>query len=467
MSIAGRAWRRAWILAVPVLPALALAAADVEKMERSVVRIISGASDFAATGTGFVINGDGLIATNEHVVAGGQSFHVLLSHSQQSMEAELVWADAELDLALLRATGIGGMPATISKAALSKGAPVFALGFPGQADRMAAAEDATLTDGVIGRFFDGGWSSRQLGIIQHSADINPGNSGGPLFDACGGVIGVNTQGSGSRVITDEQGTVVDVMAGVGVYFASRADELIPVLERLGESYTANDTVCAAATDAVQEVQRQAEQAQQQADEARRAAGETRQHAEDAAQAAGDAQRQMEEVSRLLASAVQHLGQRIWVVSGLLAIGVLIALALALRKPRERIVRIAETYGRQLAQIYPVRLPRGLKRGIVFSGFTPGGKPFRVRLSARQFARQARGVTIGRSSSLVDAVLPDSQVSRRHLRIRWNSGGFEIEDLNSTSGTIVNGQQLEPFRHHPLDSGDVVRAGNLELMVSKA
>ena len=92
---------------------------------------------------------------------------------------------------------------------------------------------------------------------------------------------------------------------------------------------------------------------------------------------------------------------------------------------------------------------------------------RVRLGARRFARQGHGLAIGRSPALVDAELPDDRVSRRHLRIRWTGDGFEVEDLNSSNGTAVNGELLEPFRPRPLGAGDTVRVGSLELMVSMA
>ena len=140
--------------------------------------------------------------------------------------------------------GLGGSPVPLSRVMPNKGAEVFALGFPGLADEQGDAVDATVTKGVVGRLFDGSWEATQLGIIQHSAPINPGNSGGPLFDACGTVVGVNTQGSGSgRIIRDGGGRVIDVMAGVGIYFASQAVELIFVLEDRGLSFSESDTEC--------------------------------------------------------------------------------------------------------------------------------------------------------------------------------------------------------------------------------
>ena len=454
MTWTGRVLRALWVVIVLAVPPAADAAPDVAEMELGVVRVITHSPRGYSSGTGFIVNGTGLVATNQHVVEGGRSFTVRISGSRSPAEAELLWADEGLDLALLRAPGLGGRPVTLSRAPLEKGAEIFALGFPSLADQKGNAVDATLTNGVVGRLFRGSWDSSQLDLIQHSAPINPGNSGGPVFDACGAVVGVNTEGSGSgRIMRDAQGGIVDIMAGVGIYFASRASELIPVLESRGEAFSASDTACAAEAEADEEARRQAGAAQQQAEKAQ--------------QKAEEAQQEIQGTSRRLTDALRELGQRFWMISALMALGILATLALALRKPRERILHIVSDYGERISRVYPGRRPRGLKRGIAFSGFTTSGKPLRVRLGARRFARQGYGLAIGRSPALVEAALPDDRVSRRHLRIRWTGDEFEVEDLNSSNGTAVNGELLEPFQPRPLGAGDTVRVGSLELMVSMA
>ena len=167
------------------------------------------------------------------------------------------------------------------------------------------------------------------------------------------------------------------------------------------------------------------------------------------------------------AAMKRLGQQYWAVSAFLALAVLVALVLAMRKPRERILRVMGEYGEKLSRVNPVQRSRGPSQGIALSGFTSGGEPLRVRLGARKFADQGYGLTVGRYPALVDAVLSDDRVSRRHLRIVSTGQGFEVEDLNSSNGTVLNGRLLEPFKRHPLSAGDVVRVGGIELMVSLA
>ena len=448
----GRGRGHAWaLLGLACATAASYAAPDFSTIEQGVVRVIATGDDSVGTGTGFIINDTGLVATNHHVVDGGIRFEVFVSGSTTTIEAQVSWRSADLDLALLRAPGLGGEPLALSTAPLDPGDEIWALGFPGLADRLGDGSQFTVTDGVIGRLLRGGWSASPLEIIQHSAEINPGNSGGPLVDACGAVIGVNTQGSGAgRIVRDAQGNVIDVMAGVGIYFASQITELINVLRAEGEHFTPSDAVC------VPEPIRRAEEAQQQAQQAlegqERIQSETRQR--------------LEEAARHLTEALRGRDRRFWTVSAIMMLGILIALVFALRKPRERIREIVGQAGDRLSQVYVAqRNRRRLKRGIVISGFTLDGQPLKVHFPGRRFADQGYGLTIGRYPGLVDAVLADAHISRRHLRFRWGSKGFEVEDLNSSNGTIVNGERLEPFRHRALGAGDVVRIGRLELLVS--
>ena len=455
-----RDWRHAswWVpLALTCATTAAYAAPDFAAIERGVVRVVTTVDGGVGTGTGFIVNDTGLVATNQHVVDGGIGFEVHVSGSSTMVEARVLWRDADLDLALLRAPGLGGEPLALSTATLDAGDEVWALGFPGLADRLGNALRFTVTDGVIGRLFHGSWGATRMEIIQHSALINPGNSGGPLIDACGAVIGVNTEGSGAgRIVHDEHGAVIDVMAGVGIYFASRITELVTVLRARGEPFTSSDAACVPDTAPDEEARRRAEEAGRQAQQAlegqERILAETRQR--------------LEEATRRLTEALQGRDRRFWTVSAIMALGTLVALVFALRKPRERIREIVGQAGDRLSQAYVAqRHRRRLKRGIVISGYTLDGQPLRIHLRGRRFAGRGHGLTIGRYPGLVDAVLADAHVSRRHLRIRSTGRGFEVEDLNSSNGTIVNGERLEPFRHHPLGAGDVVRIGRLELMVS--
>ena len=456
------------VLIILISPLVAEASLDFSSIEQGVVRIVSESSDGYGTGTGFIVNNSGLVATNQHVIADGLRFGVLLSGTPGQVNAELLWEDSSLDLALLRVDNLGGNPMSLSQVIPEKGAEVFALGFPGLADGEGFADDATVTKGVVGRLFEGSWDGGRVGggrlvdIIQHSAPINPGNSGGPLIDACGSVVGTNT-GERVSVIRDRHGRVVDRTAGAGIYFASQVNELISVLESRGESFSSSNTECvteagAAMQDQVDAVQQHMEdtsrQLQEQVSAVQQQTQDTRQHIED--------------TSRQLADAMAILGYQNRAETIILAIGILIALAMALRRPRMLIMRGLSEFGVRVNSFGPIRgFGGGLKRGIAFSGFTSDGKPLRIKFAGRQFVGEGLGLVVGRHPALVDAVLPDMRVSRRHLRIRRNNDRFEIEDLNSSGGTVVNGESLKPFRPLPLSTGDVVDCGGVLLTVSMA
>jgi S1-C subfamily serine protease len=144
-----------------------------------------------ATGSGIVIDSNGTILTNYHVVE--NAIKVTVSFEKgKSVEAQIVGKDPSNDLAVLRIRpdGLTLHPLTLGDSSGAQvGDPVYAIGNPFDLER-------TLTTGVISAL------QRQIqapngftinNVLQTDAPINPGNSGGPLLDAAGRVIGINSQ----------------------------------------------------------------------------------------------------------------------------------------------------------------------------------------------------------------------------------------------------------------------------------
>jgi serine protease Do len=137
-------------------------------------------------GSGFIISGDGLVVTNNHVIEGAERIEVVLN-DERRVDATLVGTDPATDIALLRIDGTEDLPAVSWGLSddLTIGEWVVAIGNP-------FGLGGTVTAGIVSarsRDIDAGPYDD---FIQTDAAINRGNSGGPLFDATGDVVGVNT-----------------------------------------------------------------------------------------------------------------------------------------------------------------------------------------------------------------------------------------------------------------------------------
>jgi S1-C subfamily serine protease len=144
-----------------------------------------------ATGSGFVIDHNGDILTNAHVIDGAVKVTVQFGDNK-SVDAKIVGKDVSSDIALLKVDpdGLDLHPLSLGSAKdVQVGDPTIAIGNPFGLDR-------TLTTGVVSAL------QREIrapngfkidNVIQTDAAINPGNSGGPLLDATGRVIGINSQ----------------------------------------------------------------------------------------------------------------------------------------------------------------------------------------------------------------------------------------------------------------------------------
>ncbi len=179
-----------------------------------------------ATGSGFVVDKDGTIITNAHVVSGSDNVKVRFQETGNFVDARVVGRDPSTDVAVLKidpAKAKGVPPVPLGDSSKTQvGDPVVAIGNPFGFTR-------TVTTGIVSAL------QRQIeapngfpikNVIQTDASINPGNSGGPLLDSQGRVIGINSQ----IATGGSQGSV-------GIGFAvpiNTVKKLLPQLEKGGE-----------------------------------------------------------------------------------------------------------------------------------------------------------------------------------------------------------------------------------------
>lgn len=441
---------------------------DIELLDGQVVRIfvylptVKSRDDVAATGTGFVLNDQGYIVTNYHVVNNvevadlGRGLQLWKSEARTILvgqagrvapvEAKVVWQDFDRDLAILQADRPIGKAAMLSTVHPKRGDRVTAIGFPGIADTSYSAETMpesvneyvrsklnAISTPTIGNFQlvnhrPWGVMPTQdnviLEVINHSAEINHGNSGGPLYDQCGRVIGVNTSGPKSLVdfSQDSEGNLVgSTAAAQGVFFSSAVSELTPALKELGIPFSLSDATCTP----------------------------------------------------------WEPSQPLDVIGIGFALTSLISLAIAFyaltRKPvRQRLSRVVSSRGSVRPHpraddnqpCYPGKQVRADSQdSVVLSGLGEAGRMVRFRIQRSQAGRSPDGFVVGRDPQLCHETMQDSLVSKRHARFFWRDGAFMVEDLNATNPVLVNGEAIAAFSPVSLKSGDTLTIGNAQLKVA--
>lgn len=402
----------------------------------------------AGHGTGFVINDRGAIATNQHVIDFDQStmppgaefvgFMVPDGSFSNLLEARVVWASADLDLAVLEVVGLDRPPVILPEIEPEVGSDVYAVGFPGAGEEFAGQMDHLLepyvTNGLVGRLLDGGdpaspGTIRRL--VQHNADLNPGNSGGPLFDDCNRVVGINTFGPRATMpigIDPQTGQPSAQGATVqGIFFSAYIGVLLEQLEANNIPFVRVGDACVP----------------------------------------------------LAPGPVAGAPWDIYLYAGAALIIALGAVGVSLRKPRERVVRVVETYSQMLrrkgrsASYEAVgtpsvqRAPTETGTRWTLSGRDSGGGPVQIGFTREKLAQAARGLTLGRNSELCDFVVNDPSVSRRHARILLSGDAVMIEDMSSSNGTFLDGNQLEPYQATGLAAGARIRLGEVDMLFAEA
>jgi len=189
-------------------------------------------------GSGFIINREGYIVTNSHVVKDAESIQIKLSN-EKVYNAKVVGQDPKTDIAVIKVVGASDLPVAVlgDSDKLQVGQWAIAIGNPFGLDR-------TLTVGVISAT-----GRSNMGIetyedfIQTDASINPGNSGGPLLNVYGEVIGINTaivaagQGIGFAIPINMAKSVVDQLIKKGsVSRGWLGVSIQPVTDEIAQSF---------------------------------------------------------------------------------------------------------------------------------------------------------------------------------------------------------------------------------------
>ena len=210
-------------------------AAIAESVLPSVVSILIEAGDNSGSGSGFIVQSDGYILTNNHVAApavNGGELTVVFDDGDEAI-AKIVGRNTSYDLAVLKVDR-EGLPTAVlgDSSAVRVGDVAIAIGAP-------LGLNGTVTAGIISsldRPVTAGGSGELafINAIQTDAAINPGNSGGPLLDGAGRVIGINS------AIATLAGTIGGESGSIGLGFSIPIDTAKRIAEELiatGDSRT--------------------------------------------------------------------------------------------------------------------------------------------------------------------------------------------------------------------------------------
>jgi len=239
---------------VTATPAAAIEPQTVAKrLEASVVRVLTVGEGGQVSGSGMVVSRKGHVATAYHVIRPHiknqwKIFVVVRGNAAENRRpAKLVKAYPGEDLAVLKVEGLARRPVRLNDRDSGrpfKGTTIFAIGILDAGSRLGAGIDTSFTTGTVSRVFTGSWEEKgpRIRIIQHTAPTNRGNSGGPVVNACGQVVGVNTQRE-IAVILLPGGIPIVTDFIQGVYFASHSSVLVAKLKELNIGYSGIRATC--------------------------------------------------------------------------------------------------------------------------------------------------------------------------------------------------------------------------------
>lgn len=379
-----------------------------EMAEHDTFRVVVPLGDNkASTGTGFIINKDGYLITNNHVIEGGRGNIFVKNNFDKYPDVTLIKTYPKHDIAILKINNYSKTtflklqkPSTIKK-----GLNIYPLGFPGGGDfdRESLTYNATLNAGIISKIDisrDGKYPPNYK-FIQIDAAINHGNSGGPLLSKNGTVVGINTLGRNNTQ---------------GIFWAIHVEELIKILDQNNISYTIDDSNI----------------------------GETN---------------NMKKLWIIL------------VLFGVLVVGILIFISKKKQSVAEvdereisRLVKDKikkydnsnsnEVVANDVAVSENVELPGKTRMMSITLVSNNTMLPEINNLNKQE-------IILGRSN-IYDVVVDNASVSKKHLKFIMHGNLVEVVDLDSTNGTYIDSQKLIANQVYTLEIGQKLVIGSEEV-----
>jgi S1-C subfamily serine protease len=178
-----------------------------------------GYNDATGAGTGIVIDPNGVVLTNNHVISGATDISAFDVGNGQTYGVDVIGYDRTQDVAVLQLRGAGGLPTAAIGGGVAVGEPVVAMGNAGGQGGTPSAvaghvvglnQTVDATDTLTGA------QETLGGLIQADTPIRPGDSGGPLVNGNGQVIGMNTAATDTYKMSGGQGFAIPIGRAMGV-----------------------------------------------------------------------------------------------------------------------------------------------------------------------------------------------------------------------------------------------------------
>ena len=388
---------------------LAAISFDPRDADSGVIRIVTEVGKTRVTGTGILVNKNGYVVTNYHVVKQYIDNPLYTSYvldggkgAKNRKSYQIEWYSSEHDIAILQVPDIDKTrkPLTFTdseSAHVSKGMRVYSLGFSGVSVNTG---EPVLKNGIISikQQFPLQKGAKKTRMFEHNATINTGNSGSPLLDNCGRVLGMNQSKARSKWISEKRSMLI----AEGTFWAIRSSDIIEALERREIPFKLSNGPCSGMV-------------------------------------AAD--------SSTVASTTA--GSRVWpqvVLFVGLSLSFLILFVLARRLKSGTTEGVSEYIRREMSRVLR---SRGLKSSSertrdVRDGTTAlnqaqakvhGVLAGQHRMKQKRIEIKNRPVVIGRSKE-ADLRINDERVGRKHALVGWDSTEkmFYVKDMGSVNGT---------------------------------
>ena len=496
---------------------------DVDVVSESIVRVRAYKNNrIIAEGSGFVVNAEGYVLTNAHLLSDANRLSVFALKTGAELSSQQIFASREMNLALLQAQGLGLPPLNLSEQGADVGRSVETL-------KLIPQDSVQIARGTIGAYQDVPGKNPDdpvVHLLQHNALITSKAFGMPLFNECGDVIAINLPDPESARWPFRRDAEPR-----GIIFALRSGDIITVLKDREIVHTVEEEACLSAIERAEDSLRRARArtdslTQAREDSLRRAQAKTdsltraredsikktARAAEDRLQAEKDrlqaeqdrlkrAQAKTDSLSRAredslrqaqaktdsLKKAIQdsiarrkaiqdsiiqaheetsqHLKWAILSGAALILLVLLGWFMFARRKKAQLQTsssRLSEAEQKaEAAQQAAAQTPQPAPYRCLLEGRDNAGQSFVLNISALALSS---GVTLGRSPANAEYIIDHEAVSREHVRLVYTAEALYAEDMDALNGTRINGSPLNPREPVVLQNNDQLELGPVVFQV---